>query len=280
MKCSNCGFEFDNNLSYCPNCGTEAKKEQAAPEPIEQISLNPAGDVVMGILKNKKFLAICILMTVSCVLALISTGIPIITTIITIFLWIMYSDAGKGIVDGMRLRVVSGAVYANYVVINVASIILIVCGLLMGVAFGMVSGADTFIEIFEQAMQEAGLDASMFDFLNLSEEMLAIAGLAISVGIILIAVVALIFNIIGMRSIHRFVKSTYQGILYQNTNFANPISAKNWLMFYGVCMAISAATSLVTDVTTALSNGCSAAATIMASGLINQYFVMPAYKHQ
>ena len=83
MKCSNCGYESQEDFIYCTNCGTAVADAPA-------VSLNPVADKVLAVLKDRLFLVICILMSVSCVAALMCESIPIINILLTIFLWLTY----------------------------------------------------------------------------------------------------------------------------------------------------------------------------------------------
>lgn len=276
MKCNNCGFEHQEQFDYCPNCGAAAPKaepQQAEPMFAEPVSLNPAADKVMNALKDGLFLVLCILMSVSCVLSIASDGLSIINILITVFLWLTYADSQKGFANENHLRSVSGCVYANYVITYVACALLAVCGVLLGAVFGFVAGDPEFIDGFTLALAEYDLGIT-----DLPQEIFSIAGWLIGFVLIIAAVIMLVFNIVAMRKIHRFAKSVYMGLILQNPNFENSRTVKNWLIFFGVCSAISAAASLASgEVVAALATGCIAAAEIIASVLIDKHFVPKTY---
>ena len=120
MKCNNCSFESEQDFAFCPNCSAPAGEPVSVSEPI----VNPVGERVMAALKDKMFLAICVLLTVASAISTFSGGgIPAIIILHTVFLWIAYSKVQKNIVDTKQLRNLSGTVYAQYVVLNVLSII-------------------------------------------------------------------------------------------------------------------------------------------------------------
>lgn len=260
MKCTNCGFEYPEGTRFCPSCGTTVVTEVM---PV----LNFAAEKVLSALKDRLFLVICILMSATCVFSLASDGLPVINILITVFLWLTYAKSLQNKADANHLRCVSGSVYASYVVVNVCTIILIVCGAIITLALAAFSGSADFISGFAE-----GLGEFSSEFAGLSEALIAVAGWIIGLALIVAAVVALIFNVLGMKKIHRFAKSVYQGIMTQNPVFENPDSVKNWLMFFGVCSAISALGSISTNFVAFLSNGCAAAATIIASLLVKKYF--------
>ena len=175
MKCNNCGYESESEFKFCPTCGVncEAEAQNDEPEFVSQpqndevqpqpefvsetqyqqpqfqnggfqpepdyVSVNLAKAKILPALKDKLYLVICILMTVSTGLSIIAGSLPIIEILLTVFSWLVYSAAKKDVADTKNLRCISGAVYANYVIMNVAAVILIVCGLLFGVAFSAIA---------------------------------------------------------------------------------------------------------------------------------------------
>lgn len=276
MNCKNCGFEYSEQYDYCPNCGTPKAEKQPTGEQsqtVEAVSLNPAADKIMCALKDNMFLVLCILMSASCVLSL-NGGLPLINILITIFLWLTYADAQKGFANEKHLQSVSGTVYASYVITNVACGILIVCGALLGAIFGLFTNTPEFISEFEAVLREYDLSEFGVEISDLPQALLALSGWIIAFVFIVIAAIGLVFNILGMRKIHRFAKSVYMGIMYQNPNFENPRTVKNWLLFFGICSAISAVSSLASgSITAAIATGCTAASEIIAYILIDKYFV-------
>lgn len=275
MKCNNCGFEYQENFEYCPNCGAPKAVEfpnGQQPPTAEPVSLNPAADKVLAALKDKAFLAICRLLTVSCVLAL-DGGFPLISILITIFLWLTYNSAQKGFANENHLRSISGTVYASYVITNVVCGMLIVCGVLFGALVAITAGTAEFAEGFDAAISQYDLGEYAFSYADIPQELFGIVGLLIGVAFVIVAVIMLVINILGMRKIHRFAKSVYMGIMFQNPNFENPRAAKNWLLFFGICSAIAAVFSISSETVAALASGCDAAAAIIASVLINKYLV-------
>lgn len=271
MKCNKCGFESERDFEYCMNCGTKAKDDKAVP--VEAVSLNPVADKVLNALKDNLFLALCILMSASCVLSL-NGGLPLINILITIFLWLTYADTQKGFANEKHLQCVSGTVYASYIITNVACGILIVCGVLFGGIFALFANTPEFISEFEVALSEYDLSEFGVQISDIPQALLAMSGWIIAFVFIAISAIGLIFNLLGMRKIHRFAKSVYQGIMYQNPNFENPRVVKNWLLFFGICSAISAVSSLASGgIIAALATGCVAASEIIAYILIDRYFV-------
>ncbi len=267
MKCKNCGFEQEKDFEYCVNCGAETIDN--IPVPVEPVSLNPAADIVLPALRDKLFLALCILMTILCGLSLAMTCIPVLNILFTIFLWLAYADAQKGIANEKHLQCVSGTVYAQYIIVNVASIIFIVCGVLFGVMFSaMVDDSDFIIE-FTKQFERFGINPA--DISQSISYMLVwiLGGLFIFIGVI-----ALVFNMLMMRKIHRFAKSVYQGIMFQNPEFEKPETVRNWFIFIAVCGGINVITSITAaEPISILSSICSMAITIIVTILINKHIL-------
>ncbi len=266
MRCNHCGFEHEKDFDYCVNCGTKVEKQDYFPA--ESVSLNPAADIVLPALKDKLFLVLCILMTVTCGLSLAASGMPLLNILITVFLWLTYADAQKGFANEKHLQFISGAVYAQYIIVNVVSVILIVCGALVGVMLSaMVDDSDFIIE-FTKQLEQLGINPA-----DASQLISYMTGWVISGMVIFVGIIMLVFNMLMMRKIHRFAKSIYMGIMYQNTNFESPKTVRNWFIFVAVCGGITAVSSISAGTLAILSCACTIAITIMVVILIDKYFV-------
>lgn len=264
MKCLYCGHETGEDFIYCPNCG---KSVDDAPA----VSLNPTADKVLCALKDKMFLAICILMSASCVASLLCSSIQIISILLTIFLWITYSQAAEGCADPNNLRRVSGTVYASYVVGNVVAGILIVCGLVVAAAIGFMKDYSDLIDNIYFELNNAPID---LDAIDITAEFISTMGWVIGLMFVAIGVLVLVMNILGIRKIHRFVKSIYQGILCQNPNFENPRAAKNWIIVFAVLSSVSVVFSINDlDAVGLVANGTLIAAEIISAIMIDKYFL-------
>ncbi len=262
MKCTNCGFEQEQQFNYCPNCSKPTESV------VGEWAVNPAAERILKVFKDKLSLVLCILMTVASAFPLITGQLPVINILFTVFLWLTYSKSTKDIADEKKLRCVSGTVYANYVITNVVSVILIVCGVVIALALGLVANSEA---IMNSIKIELG---SVAPFVNqLPASLFSIAGWIIRFVFIIVGVVLLVLNLLGMRKIHAFTKSVYQGIIYHKDEFVSPASVKNWLIFYGVMSGLSALLSISADFSSAISSGCIAASQIIAAILINKYFL-------
>ena len=258
MKCNNCGYECGEDFNFCPNCSAQSAVVAA---PIA----NPVGEKVMAALKSKIFLVICVLLTVASALStFLGGGIPAINILYTIFLWIAYAKAQKNIVDTNQLKNLSGTVYAQCVILNVVSTILLVTGVI-SVVLTLVFGA---FELPESILAHFGdID------LDISGVLVMLSGWLIFAVFTVLAVIMLLANIFIWRRIHRFAKSVYQSIdaYTQNLQYADTVNS--CLLIFGLFHAVSAGSLLVDGgFVTAVSNACLAAATIFASQLVGKCF--------
>ena len=260
MKCNNCGFENEQSAQACAMCG--------APMVVGESQNNAAIDKILPAVKDKLFLTMCILLTASCVLGIFSGSFDIISILLSVFLWIVYSDSRKNIVDFEHLRNISGTVYAQYIIVNVASIILIVCGVIMGLLLSFVAQSDEIVQTIEGAATSFNFDLSAFGGILLSIGGWLIGGIFVFVGALL-----LVINILGMRKIHALAKETYQSIIFANPDLVkNANTAKNWLWVFGILSAFGAITNGFS--LALVSGGLAAAATIIAAILVEKYSVL------
>ena len=112
MKCYKCGNEVEEGREVCPVCEASV------------INPSPLASKMLSLFGDKMFLAMCVLLSVAAGIGVISGGGFSVTTILfTIFLWLLYSDAKKSVVEVSKMRVISGTLFAQFVL----SIISVVC---------------------------------------------------------------------------------------------------------------------------------------------------------
>lgn len=261
MKCPICNFEIEEGAKFCTACGAQVGA-------VEPDFKSTTADKILSVLKDKLFLVICILFSVGTAASLISDSLPIINILITIFLWLTYSSSLKNIADDKNLRRISGCVYANYVVMNVASIIIIVCGVILTIVFSIFGNTPEFMSSFTSSFEGYAINLNA-----LPQDLLSIFGWVIGAAFVLLGVGMLVFNILGTRKIHRFAKSFYMAISNPAVELENTKKVKNWLIFFGVCTGVSALSSLTTSLWATVSGGCIAAVIFLAVTLIDKYFI-------
>lgn len=264
MKCENCGFDLSDDAIYCRNCGAEVLR----PKPVV---LNPAVEKLVTVFKDKLVILACILLSVSSIIMIATKGLPIFHILSSVFLWLLYSQAKKGRVKVNQLCALSGTVYAYYVFLNVVYILMIILFLIITILFSFYSpNVDSLLEAMKTTY---GFEINSA-YIGTWESLLSGAVIVLGIVCILIAAGGLILNIIGMRKIHRFIKSTYQGILVQSENFYNPKSAKFWLLFFGIESALGAIINLLKDgVLSAVARATWATALIIGAVIINKHFI-------
>ena len=256
MKCYQCGYESAQDFTYCPECGF------AAPTPtVSQTGSQP----ILSALKDPLFLVLCILTSVSCIFSLAAGSVPLINILITVFLWLTYSQAHKGIADAKHLRCVSGAVYAEYVITYVAAGIVAVCGLIFAAALNFMADNPDYLQTL------------ISEFVELDEEITAIlpmissiSGGVIAVAFFFIAVLMVVFNIFSLRYIHRFAKSVYQSVEKNSMELIHLGAAKGWLIVITVFSGIGLLGALG-DLTAMITNASTFGATLIPVLLINKY---------
>ncbi|MBQ8868966.1 MAG: hypothetical protein IJ027_04520 [Oscillospiraceae bacterium] len=261
MKCNSCSFESEQDFAFCPNCSAPAGEPVSVDAPIP----NPIGEKVMAALKDKLFLVLCILLTAASALSVIGDSIQVLNILFTIFLWIAYSKAQKNIVDTKQLRNVSGVAYAQYIIFNVVSVILLVCGVILGVVLGFLGGGGLSNELLSQFGE--------FD-VSIAGILVTASGWLFFIIFTVIAVALFLINLFCFRKLHGLAKSVYQSIESYTPTVNYAVAAKNWLIVLGVLSAVSAATSISGEnFLPAVADACGAAATILAGLLVNKYLV-------
>lgn len=300
MKCNNCGFEELNDFAFCPKCGANqnaapqsdaAPAQEAAPAPesvpvygnapeasapryynggIQQgipSSVGSVTDRILAALKDSLFLILCIAYSASTVFGLFDGNISVIGILMTIFLWLTFASAQKGIASRDNLRCISGTVFASYVVEYVIAGALAFVGIL-AMIFG--TSGSGFIDSIIQYIYDKAEVGFYNDFIGGFA-----AGIAVLIGFVLIIIAAatVVINYFAMRSIHLFAQSVYMNIGEQKACIVKANVARVWLMVFGIISAIGALSSLFGDEAVAfVASGSGAAAEIVGSIMIGKYF--------
>lgn len=258
MKCTNCGYEAEQEFRFCPQCGAEY-----AP-----VASNTAAEKILPALKDTLFLVICILMAANCILSITSGGLPLINILMTVFLWLAWNLARTDSTDAQQLRNVSGTVYAQYVINNVVAVLIFVVGAIFALVMGVVMGQ---ADVWEELMGE--LSAMGAEYL-MAADLLASLSIPLLTGIFaVVAVAVLLVNVFAMRNIHRFAKSVYQSLEKKTPALERVNTARVWLYIFGVCDGLGALASLMDgELVSGLTSGTGAAAAVLAAVLIGKYF--------
>ncbi len=286
MKCNNCGYEEASSFNFCPKCGALAPKEEApaseaAPAPTATSSpfvtpkpVNAAAQKALTAVKSPLFLALCILVSASTALGMITGGFNVLGILATIFLWLSYAAAVKNECSVSNLRCLSGVTFANFVIQQVVYAIFIFVGAIGAFAFA-IAGASS--EMYDKIIEAVEFDAATAEIIAAMQA----AGIGFSFFFILffaifaiVGIVGTVINIFSWKKIHNFTKSLYKGVENGELELKSTGAATAWLMVFGVLNAISAVFSIGGQdiILTFLATGSTAAALIIASILIKKNF--------
>ena len=255
MKCINCEYEHEEAFEYCPVCGTSMGGGFA--------------DRVRAVVGSGAFLAICILITAATALSMLAGMFDVVDILLTIFLWLAYGAAKKGTGLGDGLRRVSGTVYAMYIIVNVASIIVMVCGVILAALSPMLTNLP--LEEYEGEIMSMLEMPAELELPELAGAGVGFILVTFGIAFVLVGAVFLVFNLLSTKKIHKFAKSLYMSVNSGTAALEKVSAAKNWLMVFGVFGAISAVSSISGDIASAVASGCGAAAAIIASVLCREF---------
>lgn len=277
MKCSKCGYENNENFSYCPTCGNKVEPEQSTDWQTQnnnssyaygpQVTLNPVAERALRMFKDNLFLVLCILFSSGTGINMLGRGFSVIDILMTIFLWLIYAASRKGIADHNYMRCISGTIYASYIISFVCFCIVAVCGLLCSFILAAVSGSGILSQIYSQAYSYLGNYTWLFN--NLASVSVIILGIVI----VIVAAGGILITIFGLRSIHAFAQSLYQSVAMGQLNIVKRSTAQTWMFAFGVIDAVFAVFSLLGgNFEGFLAGLCKAGAFILANNLISRYF--------
>ncbi len=268
MKCPHCEYERDTAFLFCPMCGKSSTHEE------EPIAVCPTPRI-LNLIKDNLFLTICILLTVSTSCWLLYGGLNVIFILITIFAWLTYAGGKKNIVEHKHIRVISGSVYAIYVINNVTAIISAVCGVfyIITIFIPTLLGNITPEELFNTNK----LTTEGYGLMGLIPltTMALLWALAMVIGFVLIivSIAILILNVAGVKKTHRLIKSIYQSAEVGEENIIGANKVGGWLIVFAVFSILSAIVWISNgNIFGFITEGCFAAVYIIFYILIGRYF--------
>lgn len=265
MKCPNCGFEREESFSFCPNCGNAVEETAKSAAPVLPV-VNPVAQRVLAMFNNPLYLVICILSSAAAVFNICNKNLPLLGILTTIFMWLIFSKARKGIADHGNMRCVSGTIFAQYVVIWVATGILVALGGLCCLVLAGLSAGDYMYSVYNYVYDYAG------SYADTIISLLSVSAVFFAILIVIIAAVVVVFNVLGIRSIHRFAKSLYESTASGNLAIVKRGAAQGWLMAFGILSAVGAVGTAFKSGVSFLASGCTAAAYIIGSVLVGKFF--------
>ncbi len=257
MKCVSCGIDVENG-DACPNCGAPITPTVAA---------NPVTQWMLTLFKDKLFLILCILLSVSCGFQLLHKEFPLIEGLIAVFLWVVFARARKDIASTKYLRAVSGTVFAQYVVLFVLSGLLALLGAVISIIFSMASHNT---DLMNKILDTVGA----IDEVPLIKIVIATSGAQVFRLFALMAILLMVFNLLSMRPMHRLAKSVYQCLDQGIWELEKVDAAKGWLWVLSILSGISVLSSLIDgEILAALGMASITAARIVAALLIGRYAI-------
>ena len=262
MKCPKCGFEREDCFSFCPKCGSAVGEAGDGTSPVQSY-VNPVAQRILAMLNSPLYLAVCILSSAAAMFNLYNKNFPLIGILITIFLWLIFANAKKGFADSDRMRCVSGAIFAQYVLIWVAVGFLVAVGGVVCLVFANPAGRNMLL---------SALYNYNGSYVGTLADLMSISLLLPAIIVVIIASVAAMINIFGIRSVHRFAKSLYESAASGNLAVIKRSAAQGWLMVFGIFSAIGAVCSAFGDGVSFLASACYSAVCIIGSVLIGKYF--------
>lgn len=301
MFCKNCGFEFEDGVMYCPQCGAQQVSEQAAPqenqyapvfEAVPENSGSGFAQKITEFVSSGLFLAMTILVTASAAFDVFGNfqkteagfKLPvssIICILLAVFMWMSYASAKKGEVNYRNLRKVSGTIFAYKVILFVVSGLIACVGAILTVADKLILSflqSNEFLTEFESALESEGMNSDelfgelggVLGEINV-EDVIKIFSSALGIGLIIAAVLVVLYGIFGIGSIHKLVKSTYEGVRDDCPALDKLGACRGWILTIGIVKALQTLGSLGdNNFAVPLASGCFAAACIVAFALLGQ----------
>lgn len=259
MKCEKCGYTSDTDFKFCKNCGAPA---------VEEALLTCPTPNILSFIKDDLFFVVCILLAAGVGCILISGGFNALTLLITIFAWLTYVGGRKNIIEHKHIKVISGSVYAIYVIENILGVLVILCGIvysLMMLGLPLLSG----LNIEEFITDELG------PMIMVSGAVLTlISAIAMFLGAILIAlgIIMLIVNIAGRKKLHQLIRSIYKSAEAGEENLVGVNKAQPWIIIFAVLLILSAVSYITNgNIFGFLSESAFAAALIICNILVSKH---------
>lgn len=221
-------------------------------------------------LSSGLFLAICVLSTVALFFNSfdfdfsqgISTGsIDVFGIISTVGLWITYASARdrKGEINPTGATMVSGCIKAQRILIWVLIGIVAAFGILCIVAGAVIQAvpelSDTITENFSDYVRLTGSEY-LDELIATVEELIAngfvmLLFIGIGIGMLITAIIMLIFNLTYYKSCHRLARSVAEMIKGRTDTLVCTRAVSVWLMVLGIFSAVTAAFDISAALTAA-----------------------------
>lgn len=263
MNCPYCKCKLKHPLSQCPSCKSVLK--------IDDLRLTTLENNLLSAFKHKLFLVIAILMTASSIFAILAKGLPIFNILLSIFFWISYSNAKKGFVNRRNLRSISGTIYAEYLMINITAVLMILSGFITSFIISLANPtAEEIIRIIGEKEIFNRLPLNL-----ISGFLINFFSVAFLVLFVILAILILIPNLLWRSKIHNFAKSTYKSLGDDYYPVESIREARNSLFILS-SIFLTEHVLFFTSIFKLLSAVCLSGAGILVAILINKYFLQKA----
>ena len=235
MNCPKCKNLIPDESLYCPVCSEPLTK----PDGSNVNGLPPVIAALHNLVSSKLFLAVAILFTVASAVGLaLGEGIPVFEILIAIALWIMFASNKKGNVMGYAtpLKMISGTVFANTIVLWVVGGILAVSGLIVALSgSAALDIMDVMVEFGEFSMDE----------LSLFEAYGSLVFTVFGIVFIVAAVIVFLINIFIYKGMHKFTKSVLTTFQTGINQIEKLKFTKVVILIIGILAALSSLGSLL-----------------------------------
>lgn len=253
------------------------KMSEKAKERNMEHTNNPMENIMLALFGDKIFLGICILISVVAGIGVLSGGGFSVTIILyCIFLWLLYTDAKKSIVKVSNMRVISGTLFAQFV-LSIIGFVCIAIGdvwlVFLAVLGAQKQGDTEFTNSAIQALKDHNFQINLGTYklpLPSYEAIIDIMWFIAALG--LLVAVGLVIEIMGYRRLHRLAKSLYKCVESKNVIVDGLGGVKSWLVIFAVYNGVLALGELCSlDIAGFLISGVNCATCILASKLIKKY---------
>lgn len=249
----------ENNVVFTQEAQEAPQQNiQCGPSPMERIN---------ALCRDDKFLAVCILYftsTICAITGLFTFSVPVVETLLTIFFIMAYVKAKSNSIEPKHIKRISGSTLALMIIRFVGCAIVILIGILFNSLMSYF-GSEGFANLIFR--RKAEIDR----YIAVVRPIIMGISSVIMITLIVCAIVAFVLALLGIGSIHKFVKSAYTSAQTGVLDIKASRTARGWLIAFAVFFGIDAfSTSFYLPTLTQY--GCMCAAMILLSKLIKQYY--------
>jgi len=260
MICEKCQNQVDEQDKYCRYCGNLLLH-------IDVDGQNVALTALRSICASKLFFAICVLMSVKVASDLSSFTLPVVPTLTTIFLWMLYSNAKKNVLKLEDFSKINNVISLDRVLVwvNVGFVTVLEVALF---TFGK-ECIQYILSLNFPGIDSLGSYIPTFFFKNVDLILIVCETLGF---IILIAMI--VYNLMFVNKLKSFVESILLSI---NSGSLNDIfdakKVKNWLYVIATLQACGALRGVESGWIIALGATAKCAASIITAIIIKETLI-------